>query len=294
MRARYIKPGLYKNEHLAECDPLTRLLFTGLWCMADREGRLEDRPKRIKAELLPYDDGDVDAMLNDLVKYGFIQRYEVDGHRFIQVSNFTKHQRTHTNEVQSTIPEPPSTSDTSTTKDASAAHQGDKSGEPSEQALVPSRAHVNSNSNYDSNSDLGISSSENAKASRTVEKIQPEHQAIAELLDTRIHENNPEAKPTTPKQLQNWANDVRLMVERDGRTIEQIRDVLEWSQQDDFWHVNILSMGKLREKYDQLLIKSRQPVKIGIQNGRKSNEPDYSGSDEWRFKMEEMERRNAT
>ena len=38
MRARNLKPGFFKNETLAEIEPLGRLLFQGLWCMADREG----------------------------------------------------------------------------------------------------------------------------------------------------------------------------------------------------------------------------------------------------------------
>ena len=37
-RSRNIKPGFFKNEHLAECQPLARLLFIGLWTLADREG----------------------------------------------------------------------------------------------------------------------------------------------------------------------------------------------------------------------------------------------------------------
>jgi hypothetical protein len=53
-RSRNIKPGFFLNDELAECEPLARILFAGLWCIADREGRLEDRPKRIKAEVLPY------------------------------------------------------------------------------------------------------------------------------------------------------------------------------------------------------------------------------------------------
>jgi DNA-binding MarR family transcriptional regulator len=289
MRARYIKPGLYKNEHLAECDPLTRLLFTGLWCMADREGRLEDRPKRIKAELLPYDNADVDAMLNDLSAHGFIQRYEVDGGRYIQIVNFTKHQRPHTNEVQSTIPEPPSDTEVSATKESSAANQGDKSGAPREQALDP----LNSNFNYDSNSDLDSSSSENASASRTAEKIRPEHTDLAELLAYRIQQNNPDGKPPTPKQLQNWANDVRLMIERDKRPIEQIRELLEWTQQDEFWKANVLSMGKLREKYDQLLIKSRQVAIRGTTNGRgDKNQPDFTTINE--FEQFQIENRRSS
>lgn len=43
--------------------------------MADRDGRLEDRPKRIRAEVLPYDDGNVDSLLSELHQAGFILRY---------------------------------------------------------------------------------------------------------------------------------------------------------------------------------------------------------------------------
>lgn len=105
-RARNIKPSFFANDDLADIDPLGRLLFIGLWTLADREGRLEDRPRRIKAEVLPYDGCDVDGLLQDLNKYGFILRYEVDGERFIQVLNFTKHQNPHVKESASQIPAP--------------------------------------------------------------------------------------------------------------------------------------------------------------------------------------------
>lgn len=103
-RLRILKPRFFANEDLAEVSPLGRLLFQGLWCWADREGRLEDRPKRIKVEILPYDDCDVEELLNDLAAKGFILRYEVDGQRYIQVVNFSKHQSPHIKEGPSTIP----------------------------------------------------------------------------------------------------------------------------------------------------------------------------------------------
>jgi hypothetical protein len=105
-RSRNIKPGFFLNDQLAECEPLARLLFAGLWCIADREGRLEDRPKRIKAEILPYDDCDVDKFLDDLQKHGFITRYEVEGESYIQIINFKKHQNPHVKEAASIIPSP--------------------------------------------------------------------------------------------------------------------------------------------------------------------------------------------
>lgn len=111
MRARTIKPGFFKNEQLAELPMAARLLFAGLWCLADREGRLEDRPRRIKAELFPYDDLDVEPLLQALADHGFIVRYSVDGARYIQVTNFTKHQSPHPREAASEIPPPPAHSD---------------------------------------------------------------------------------------------------------------------------------------------------------------------------------------
>jgi len=105
-RARNIKPGLFVNDDLAELHPLTRLLFIGLWTIADREGRLEDKPKKIAAQVLPYDDYDVDSALESLAEAGFIQRYAANNVQYIQVVNFAKHQNPHKNEAESSIPAP--------------------------------------------------------------------------------------------------------------------------------------------------------------------------------------------
>lgn len=115
-RARNIKPGLYKNEDLAECSVWARYIFPGMWMLADREGRLEDRPKRIKGELLPYDSIEVEPLLVELSGKGFIVRYEVDGQRYIQIAKFSEHQAPHVREQASTIPAP-ACSEQATTKE---------------------------------------------------------------------------------------------------------------------------------------------------------------------------------
>ncbi len=104
MRARNLKPGFFRNEDLAECTPMARLLFAGLWLIADREGRLEDRPKRIKGELFPFDAIEVEPLLGELERFGFIQRYEAGGMRCIVVVNFLKHQNPHHREGPSQLP----------------------------------------------------------------------------------------------------------------------------------------------------------------------------------------------
>lgn len=105
-RSRNLKPSFFLNEALAEVAPLGRLLFQGLWCQADRCGRLEDRPLRIKASILPYDNCKIDDLLQSLVNLGFITRYEVNGNRYIHIVNFEKHQNPHVKEPESTIPAP--------------------------------------------------------------------------------------------------------------------------------------------------------------------------------------------
>lgn len=104
-RARNIKPGIMANERLAELPFEVRLLFIYCWMLADREGRLEDRPKRIAALALPYDrDVDVDNLLNQLAGAGFITRYMVGELAVIQISNFAKHQAPHVRESASELP----------------------------------------------------------------------------------------------------------------------------------------------------------------------------------------------
>lgn len=105
-RARNIKPGLYKNEDLAECSIWARFVYPGLWMLADREGRLEDRPKRIKAELLPFDAQDMEPLLAELAAGGFIVRYQNEDGNFIQITSFSKHQTPHYSEKQSVIKAP--------------------------------------------------------------------------------------------------------------------------------------------------------------------------------------------
>ena len=115
-RARSLKPALFRNEILGTADPFYTLLFESLWLIADREGRLEDRPIRIKADTFPYREGiDIDAMLTWLHDNGFIIRYDSRNYasgsgknashsRFIQIVNFLKHQNPHRNEAESIIP----------------------------------------------------------------------------------------------------------------------------------------------------------------------------------------------
>ena len=105
-RSRNIKPGFFTNDDLADLAFEVRLLFIGLWTIADKEGRLADRPKKIKMEIFPADNVDCNAALDMLQSKGFIKRYRHGEVGYIQIVNWSKHQNPHVKEAHSVIPAP--------------------------------------------------------------------------------------------------------------------------------------------------------------------------------------------
>ncbi len=106
-RSRNIKPDFFKDERIADCEPIARVLLIGLGTIADRAGRLEDRPRRIKAEVLPHDtEVDINPLLRQLADNGLIVRYDVADQAFIQINGWPDTQSPHMKEPASTIPAP--------------------------------------------------------------------------------------------------------------------------------------------------------------------------------------------
>lgn len=77
---------------------------------------------------------------------------------------------------------------------------------------------------------------------------------ICTHLADRI-EANGSKRPTITK---GWRDAARLMLDRDGRTEAEVAGAIDWCQRDEFWRSNILSMPKLREKYDQLRLQAQR------------------------------------
>ncbi|EOZ7275691.1 hypothetical protein ACQU51_000536 [Salmonella enterica] len=134
-RSRNIKPGFFTNDELAECSPYARLLFAGLWTIADKEGRLDDRPKKVKALVLPFDNVDCDELLQQLHQRKFINRYQVNGEGFIQISNWKKHQNPHCKEAASEIPAPVENNDSTGQEQCKGDKEEDKNGAASTQLI---------------------------------------------------------------------------------------------------------------------------------------------------------------
>lgn len=103
----------------------------------------------------------------------------------------------------------------------------------------------------------------------------------AKYLFELIKGNNPKQKEPN---FDSWANEFRLMRERDNREAKEIKDVIDWCQADPFWQGNILSPKKLREKFDQLTIqmKSKKGAKNNAESGN-SNTNRYSQKGEYDY-----------
>ncbi len=111
-RIRTVKPELFKHETLFEAEmtsnlPL-RLAFIGLSICCDRKNCFKWRPRRLKLDILPYDDIDIVAILEQLVQHGFVKKYEYQGEWYGYIPpSWTKPQQINNSEVTnvlSTIP----------------------------------------------------------------------------------------------------------------------------------------------------------------------------------------------
>lgn len=73
-----------------------------------------------------------------------------------------------------------------------------------------------------------------------------------------------------------WANDIRLMRERDGRNHRDMCVLFRWACQDNFWSGNVLSPAKLRDKWTQLEI-NRNKQQAGVTASKPK--PDLTNTD---------------
>jgi hypothetical protein len=93
-RIRTIKPEFWQDEKISRLPLGARLLFIGLWNIADDVGRLRGNSLFVRSQVFPYEPkSDVDGWLADLEQIGVILRYQHKGESFIRVVNFLKHQQ---------------------------------------------------------------------------------------------------------------------------------------------------------------------------------------------------------
>ncbi len=109
MRIRTIKPEFFLHDGLFDAEVETglplRIAFAGLWCAADREGRFRWEPRRLKMQILPYDEVDFSRVLHALTTRGFLVMYRVNDACLGWIPGFSRHQIINNRERESELPE---------------------------------------------------------------------------------------------------------------------------------------------------------------------------------------------
>lgn len=108
------------------------------------------------------------------------------------------------------------------------------------------------------------------------------HYQLANRLYQKILIDDPSFKQPN---MNTWADSIRLMMEQDARTVEQIEYLIDWSQDNSFWKSNILSTKKLREKATTLIrqikadkakeVKAKQSAPNNYRQARKELVPEW-------------------
>ena len=134
----------------------------------------------------------------------------------------------------------------------------------------------NDGTNNNSSNNNNINNNSNKKDSQQSQKRyadDSQYMEAAVYLFEKIKERLPNKKEP---DFQKWADEVRKAVELDGVPIERYKQVLDWSQKDDFWQANILSTNKLRKQFDTIYLQ--------MQRDNKQNAPKVN--DDWDYRKE--------
>jgi len=93
-------------------------------------------------------------------------------------------------------------------------------------------------------------------------EVNPVYYDLSTLLADKMEQNDKKVFNGSgrAKKVNAWANDIRKLIEIDGRTSNEVKDVIIWSQADPFWRANILCGKKLREKFPTLFLQMNKPV----------------------------------
>ena len=251
MRIRSIKPEFWRSEDIADLAVEDRLLFIGLWSYVDDNGVGIDRLADVCADLFALDlERDppetfarVSRGLQNLSEAGRIVRYTVEGKSYLHITNWSKHQRID-KPNKARYPHPDAENATIREEVATPSRH------PRETPAPGTEEQGNRGTGEQGTCDPADAGSLSDAASGTdaTETTNPDAEALSHYLADRIRTNGNKVR-TVGKR---WHDAMDRLIRIDGYTPEQIRQVIDWSQGNEFWAPNILSAPKLREKFDTL------------------------------------------
>ena len=247
MRIRSIKPEFWRSKDISNLPPEDRLLFIGLWSYVDDNGVGRGELSDIVADLFADDMfkdpretvARVSRGLARLSEGGLIHLYEVENRPYLSVCSWSRHQRID-KPAKARYPQ----------YDADSRDCRETVARVSEIVAPGTGEQGNRGTGEQGNSqDATRPSSEVAVA-----PVRPDVERVLDYLDEALTANG-SPKPSRTKKNHDAA---RLLIDKDHHTVEAIERAIDFATNDEFWRTNILSMSKLRDKYEQLRLAAQR------------------------------------
>ncbi|MGF7431069.1 hypothetical protein PQV03_09930 [Thermoanaerobacterium thermosaccharolyticum] len=288
-RKRFITSDMSIDEKIAQIaaeDPTIALMWPWFITGFDDWGRMEAAPLKIKLSIFPafpFTAKDIERAIDKYAEVGLVFKYVVEGHTYIAIEpeKYYKYQtyiRDNKRESdKSNCPAPenaPWNSQNSADKNKY-AQEDNMSRNCAQVSVDNDKKHPSPSPSPSPSLSLSPSPSENISTSEQSPDMpqKPQNEVkksgkhiipvfsedtiqfqLAMFMRQCILKNLPKARVPEPTiaGLKRWAYDIDLMIRIDKRDPEEIRSLIDWSHRDNFWRANILSPGKLREKWDTL------------------------------------------
>ncbi|MFF5473386.1 hypothetical protein [Streptomyces achromogenes] len=251
-RIRSIKPEFFTSLTIAEQPLSARLTFIGLWTYVDDNGVGLADPRLIRAAIWPLEETP-DILqrtredLQSLHTAHLITLYEASGKRLVAISNWSEHQKvSHPRKPRFPRPEEVIPHQ-HTPPDLDSRNPPEGSGNPPEglqrtpETLRPEQGSGSREQGERNTDDAEPSASADDPPRHDVERVCRHLAAVMEKGGSK-----------RPRITDRWRNDVRLLIDKDGVTVDQAIAAIDWAHANDFWQAHILSPAKLRQKYDTL------------------------------------------
>lgn len=94
-RIRTIKPDFWTDGNMVKLSPFARLLYIGMWnfTLCDH-GHVADDAMKLKLQILPMDNVDIEALLAEIMDQGRVGRVIAgDGRTYLLIKRFEDHQK---------------------------------------------------------------------------------------------------------------------------------------------------------------------------------------------------------
>lgn len=228
MRIRQIKPQFWENEKLGGLSRDARLLAIGLISYSDDEGYFNANERLIMTRLFPFEEEtlNIGEMLAGLEGIDYVRFHAgQDGRTYGQIVNWQRHQKTNR-------PNPSKIRELCGITESSLNSYDDS---VNDHGVLPIGKGIRK----------GKGNSTGRKAEPSCESLDSFPQEVQDLVQLFV---DTVPQKVTPNLQDGWAKIINDCIRLDNRPISELRQVIMFGRQDEFWESRFRSPKRLRRK----------------------------------------------